>query len=219
MIDAPIHWPDEVDLELWPLAMDHAVWIWNNTPKQGVGFSPLELFSGVRTDHSVLNRLHVWGCPTYVLEPQLQDGKKIPKWNKRSRLGQFLGFSKQHSTAVGLIRNTRTNKILSQFHAVFDDMFSTVSTSFQDPEKSLNKTFSSDEWENIITNGVERYYTDDVEVPPLYEEWLEQTPSEEQRRERINRRFRERNPTDATVQRDDNFEDTSIIESSPETLQ
>ena len=52
LIDAAIHWPDEIDLDLWPLAMNHAVYIWNNTPKQGVGFSPLELFSGVRSNHS-----------------------------------------------------------------------------------------------------------------------------------------------------------------------
>ena len=26
LIDAAIHWPDKVDLNLWPLAMNHAVW-------------------------------------------------------------------------------------------------------------------------------------------------------------------------------------------------
>ena len=124
--------------------MDHAVWIWNNTPKQGVGFSPLELFTGVRTDHTQLNRLHVWGCPTYVLEPSLQvSGKTIPKWNKRSRLGQFLGFSKEHSTTVGLVRNLASGKISPQFHCVYDDLFHTVSTTYQDPRESLNKVFSS----------------------------------------------------------------------------
>ena len=88
LIDAAIHWSSEVDLDLWPLAMDHAVWIWNNTPKHKVGFSPTELFTGVRSNHANLNRLHVWGCPTYVLEPALQvAGGSIPKWTKRSRLG------------------------------------------------------------------------------------------------------------------------------------
>ena len=26
-IDAAIHWPDEVDLDPWPMAMTHAVWV------------------------------------------------------------------------------------------------------------------------------------------------------------------------------------------------
>ena len=34
IIDAAIHWPDEVDLDLWPMAMTHAVWVWNHLPKQ-----------------------------------------------------------------------------------------------------------------------------------------------------------------------------------------
>ena len=32
-IDAAIHWPDEVNLDLWPMALDHAVYVWNHLPK------------------------------------------------------------------------------------------------------------------------------------------------------------------------------------------
>ena len=57
----------------------------------------------------------------------------IPKWRKRSRLGQFLGFSPNHSTKVAMMSNVRTGHISPQFHVVFGDFFSIVSTTFQDP--------------------------------------------------------------------------------------
>ena len=216
LIDAAIHWPDEVDLDLWPLAMNHAVWIWNHTPKQNVGFSPEELFTGVRSDHSALNRLHVWGCPTFVLEPKLQvSGKSIPKWNKRSRLGQFLGYFHNHSTTVGLVRNVRTGKISPQFHAVYDDLFTTVSTTFQDPEISLNQAFTSDEWKTVLENGVDKFFPDDANPPPLDSDWEPQdTPNERERRGILARQFRERNPLDITVQeRERTIPDDATIES------
>jgi len=68
----------------------------------------------------------VFGCPVYVLDPKLQDGSKIPKWSLHARLGQFLGFSKSHSSSVGLICNLRTNHVLAQFHVVYDQLYSTV---------------------------------------------------------------------------------------------
>ena len=41
----------------------------------------LELFTGVALDSFAhLECSHVWGCPVYVLDPKLQDGKKLPKW-------------------------------------------------------------------------------------------------------------------------------------------
>jgi hypothetical protein len=43
------------------------------------------------------------GCPVYVLDPKLQDGQKIPKWDPRSRRGMFVGVSNAHSSIVGRI--------------------------------------------------------------------------------------------------------------------
>jgi hypothetical protein len=79
-----------------------------------------------KSDHSDLMRTHVWGCPVYVLEPKLQDGRKLPKWNCRARMGQFLGFSKQHSSTVALVQNLHTGYVSPQYHAMFDDKFETV---------------------------------------------------------------------------------------------
>ena len=46
-----------------------------------------------------------------------------------------MGFSKMHSTQVGLVLNLLTGSISPQFHVVFDDMFSTLmSSTATDPE-------------------------------------------------------------------------------------
>ena len=79
---------------------------------------------------SPLSNFHVWGCPTYVLEPKLQKpGVKIAKGAPRSRRGFNMGFSKMHSTQVGLVLNLLTGSISPQFHVLFDDMFSNVMSS------------------------------------------------------------------------------------------
>eukprot|EP00978_Attheya_sp_CCMP212_P026824 scaffold88955_cov24-Attheya_sp.AAC.1 len=62
----------------------------------------------------------------YVLDPRLQDGKKVPKWQPRSKRGQFVGFSPDHSSTIGLIRNVSTGYVSPQFHVVYDDYFTSV---------------------------------------------------------------------------------------------
>jgi hypothetical protein len=121
-----IHWPDEFQVHLWPFALNYACWLHNHTPDHSHGWSPLELFCGTQVDCQHLQRARVWGCPSYVLSPTLQDGKKIPKWAPRARRGQFLGFSKQHSSMIGLLRNIQTGSVTPQFHVVFDELFTTV---------------------------------------------------------------------------------------------
>ena len=89
--------------------------------------SPTESFTGIKhQNHNHLQRLHVFGCPVYVLEPQLQDTKKLPKWKRRSHCGIYLGLSKIHSSNVHLVLNSNTGHISPQYHFVFDENFSTV---------------------------------------------------------------------------------------------
>ena len=78
MIDAAINWPDQADLSLWPMAMDHAVWMWNHLPKEGVGLSPLELATGIKSSHEELKRLHVWGCPGFLVAMILGSPSLLP---------------------------------------------------------------------------------------------------------------------------------------------
>jgi hypothetical protein len=126
MVHAAIHWPEAADPNLWPFAMKYAAQLYNITPNRSSLMSPSELFSGTKQHGCALDQARVWGCPAFVLEPMLQDGKKLPKWRRRSRVGQFLGFSSDHATTVGLIRNLATGYVSPQFHVVFDEQFQTV---------------------------------------------------------------------------------------------
>jgi hypothetical protein len=90
IIHAMIHNPKEVSLDLWLFAVDYAVYIWNKMPKQDGGLSPEEIFYIVKSDHEEIRNAKCWGCPSYVLDPTLQDGKKLPRRSLHSKLGQFL---------------------------------------------------------------------------------------------------------------------------------
>jgi hypothetical protein len=70
-----------------------------------------------------MDTFHTFGCPSYVLNPKLQGGQKIPKWQPRSRQAIFIGFSKQHSQSVPCVYNPRSRLTSPQFHVVFDDTF------------------------------------------------------------------------------------------------
>jgi len=71
-----------------------------------------------------------------------QDGKKLPKWNRRSRAGQFLGFSKDHASTVALIRNVTTGYISPQFHILFDEEFNTVTADIINVTDALWESFN-----------------------------------------------------------------------------
>ena len=86
---------DTLSTDLWPMAMDYAVWVYNRTPDIQSGLSAIEIWSRSRFEpvSETLSNFHVWGCPTYVLEPKLQKpGVKIPKWAPRSQRGVTMGF-------------------------------------------------------------------------------------------------------------------------------
>lgn len=127
LLHALIHWPHETSLELWPFAVDYAVYLWNHLPRKDCNKAPIELFYDSSYDvKSILSSAKCWGCPAYVLDPTLQDGKKLPRWSPKSKLGQFLGRSREHADSAGRIRNLRTNAISAQFHVVYDNFFTTI---------------------------------------------------------------------------------------------
>ena len=143
MLHAALHWPEHATIRVWPQAVDYAIWVFNRLPSSSTGLSPNEIWSQSRDYSHDLQRSHVFGCPVYVLDPTLQDGGKIPKWNTRARRGMFVGFSKQHSSLVALVLNIQTGKISPQYHVIFDDKFETVA--------SLPKGDNlRDEWMDIL---------------------------------------------------------------------
>jgi calcineurin-like phosphoesterase family protein len=89
LVHCHLHWHSSFEANLWPFAMDYATWIYNHTLSTS-GFAPIELLTGTRMNCHHLGRVRVWGCPSFVLDPRLQDGHKIPKWEPRARQGQFL---------------------------------------------------------------------------------------------------------------------------------
>ena len=147
MMHQLLRWPDQFDPKLWPFAMDYAVHIWNNLPRQDTGLSPLEMFTGqLQPTNGAIKRARVWGCPAYVLNPALQDGKKLPKWDPRSRIGVYLGCSSSHHTTVGLILKPETGHISPQFHVVYDERFETVYG------HATPRAFDSELWESLLVN-------------------------------------------------------------------
>jgi hypothetical protein len=84
-------WPQYADPTYWPQAINYATWVFNNLPNMDSGMSPYESWSKVRSSDDIFKQAHVFGCPVYVLDAALQDGKKIPKW---SPLASSLDFWK-----------------------------------------------------------------------------------------------------------------------------
>ena len=184
MIPLSLHWNERGtdDLALWPFAVRHAIWLYNRLPNRYSGLSPLELLHKHIGDHRDLLRTHVWGCPVFVLDPKLQDGKKVPKWNRRARQGQFLGFSDEHSSLVANVRHLETGHVSPQYHLVFDDHFHTV---FGDGEEcEFTKAICDLLWENNREVYAEDEFDASGELiytpPPLDDIWH----NEEGRRER-----------------------------------
>ena len=75
MLHAAMRSPEGfIIIELWPMAMDHATWLYNHIPKMDTGISPIEIWSRtVLSTANLLNECHVWGSPLYVFEPKLQN--------------------------------------------------------------------------------------------------------------------------------------------------
>jgi hypothetical protein len=167
LLHAQLRWPDQTPSHLWPMAMQHSEHLLNVIPSASMdGFSAEERFCRTVKSSAPLCDLHVWGCPAYVLEPTLQDGRKLPKWQPRSRRGQFVGWSPLHSSKVALIRNLVTGRISPQFHVVFDDWFETIHCA-DDHE-------IPPEWDVIVTNSQFESNLDavDLESYEMADEWL-----------------------------------------------
>ena len=164
-----LHWPEAFQVALWPFALDYACWLHNHIPHKSSRLAPIEIFCGTKVACKHTQRARVWGSPAYVLSPTLQDGHKILKWAPRARRGQFLGHLKTHSSIIALIRNLQTGSISSQFHVVFDELFTTVHSVDDD---------DTDIWVELFT-GEREYYgpsadeeDDPIDFPDLDPGWL-----------------------------------------------
>jgi hypothetical protein len=144
-------------------------------PYRDTRLAPIEVFTSTKfQNYKHLERCHIWGSSVFVLDPALQDGRKIPKWNPRSRLGMYLGNSPVHSSIVARVLNLRSGYITAQSHTVHDDLFSTVHK-YGTALGILTPEF----WKGHLRTGLEDNIVanDDragnlIPLPPLQDEWL-----------------------------------------------
>ena len=57
---------DTLSADLWPMAMDYAVWVYNRIPDIQSGLAAIEIWSRSIFEpvSETLSKFHVWGCPT-----------------------------------------------------------------------------------------------------------------------------------------------------------
>jgi hypothetical protein len=155
LLHAAIYWPDVADAQLWPMAVDHAVFLHNHMPREDLGLPPHDLFTKHRWPHANFRNLHVWGCPLYTLDKKIADGFKLPRWTPRSIGEIYMGHSKRHASTVPIGLNRGSGAITSNFHVVFDDWFATVSSTVEQlPD------LNSVEWKAIFGDSEYQYPLD-----------------------------------------------------------
>jgi Reverse transcriptase (RNA-dependent DNA polymerase)/GAG-pre-integrase domain len=125
LIHANQRWPSAITANLWPYALRKANESLNKSVHPKHGCTPLERFTRTRVLPNITED-HPFGCPAYALDSNLQNQKKISKWESRARMAVYLGPSPHHAQSVGLLLSLRTGLVSPQFHVRYDDSFETV---------------------------------------------------------------------------------------------
>ena len=106
MLHSVAKWPTASSVHLWGNALHYVSDLRNNIPQNHYS-SPIEMLTGVKV-RPRLNTFHTFGYPVYQLSTALQNGKKIPKWDQRCKLGLYLENSPRHSRTVSNVLNLQT---------------------------------------------------------------------------------------------------------------
>ena len=119
------------------------------------------------------------------MDPKLQGGKKLPKWDPITRQEQYLGKSPDHASSVGLIRNLRTRDVSPQFHVLYDNQFQTVMGGYEH-----NETISAHIWDSLAQAGIEYVLNqangEKESLPHLYQERLTSKETSSRQEQHIN---------------------------------
>ena len=110
---------------LWTVDTSYNTYIYN-CMTNAEDIVPSYLFPGTNFPCHKLKDIHGWGFPVYVLNPTLQQGRKLLKWHPQSCRRILVGFNPNHSGNVHLILNKTNVQIPPPFHVIFDDSFNTV---------------------------------------------------------------------------------------------
>ena len=154
MLHAAIHWPFVSNPSLWPMAVRHAVHLFNCMPSIENGICPADLFTKTHWEQCKFHDFHVWGCPVFVLNKHIADGKKLPRWKPRSKCAIYMGASLVHASLVPLVLNPDSGAITSAFHVVFNDWFATVPL----PD---DHAFPDDKWQRLFGDSEYQFMLDD----------------------------------------------------------
>ncbi len=189
-IHANLRGSEVVDESLWPYALMYAVYI---MPSKKSGVSPMEVWS--KSSHHDLPETHSLGYPAYALNPRLREGGHVPKWESRSRRGQFAWHSPLvHASNVGMIRNLNTYHVSPQFHVMHGDCFETVHSNEESPP-------APEVWERSYTFNMPQVYWD-VKPPKLAVAWLSQGERHARRESELGSHRVLPVPREPTVQRE-----------------
>ena len=151
--------------------MEYATYLYNRLPKDKNHHSPIEIFSGSKLETTWTKKSRVFSCPAYVLNPVVQDGKKLPRWRPKSRRGQFLGRSPKHASNIGLIQNINTGFVSAQFCVVYGDFYTTILNSNEDK--------APETWSILFDTSRELLVNKSDQPPPLHDSWLDTTTLEQ----------------------------------------
>ena len=159
MLHAAIHWPETADATLWPMTVQYAVYIVNRVPDPTTGLSPFDIFTRTTFELSTLRNLHVFGCPVYALNPTISNGKKLPRWQPRSKRKVNMRLPSKHTSTVPLVLDLDTGYITTNFHVVLDDWFTTVAS-----EVDELPDFESDEWYKLFGESTYQYMLEEDDM-------------------------------------------------------
>jgi hypothetical protein len=127
LIHAQRRWPTAITPNLWPYVIHMSSDAINEGSLRFLkGRCQIEVFSHGQIKAKPRKSQH-FGCPVYVLQSALQQGKSIQKWEERSHVRVYIGWSPFHARSIALILNITTGCVSPQFHVQFDPRYQTIS--------------------------------------------------------------------------------------------
>jgi hypothetical protein len=129
LLHAQHHWREATSTSLWPYALGTACHVFNDAPSlkgEHKDKMPNEMFTETTISAEIWHH-HTFGCPVYVLQNALQQGKLLAAWLSRARVGVNLGISPTHARSVALVLSLKTGLVSPQFHVKHDNLFETTS--------------------------------------------------------------------------------------------
>ena len=100
--------------------------MYNHTPRRSNKYSLIEIFTHSISIHSQLQYVHPWGYSVYILDSQLLNRFKIPRFNTQSRQNIYMDISPLHASSVKIILNPNINQLSPQYHCVYNNYFETI---------------------------------------------------------------------------------------------